>query len=976
MTAVEIDHRQMRYRLFAGNERIKVRGNAFYIRALEQGYLIDYRQEHPTATKEELVRKLAEYHQLLRDKGLSDQIYTGGYKIIAGGLQALADAGFNPGSSFAASALKSLLDPTLGAYFSDLASIEDQITGSWQTYDAMRKLKEQIDYLHERVARIADSDRAFGDARDAFFGDLSGFSVYASDDQFLRDPILATWINSDTIISMLQQHIYNDSDLIALVREQFKNLANRLDAERQARLDATIREAGRYPVSEVGERGTVSVYSAALDEANRAEIVLNAGLSAIRLISALASPADSKLAKDIEIFGTGMIQVMSAVNAYRPTVAGLGLGQALGSLSTVALTGNILGAVMTLLPLFMGSKDPDEAILDELEKLRDDVRRLRDNMGTRFDRIERGLNTVYGDMLYNFDRIIELQTGMGAQIGEIGHALVSLQSKLDELGMRLTEVLEAIQQRELKEQINYALGYRERYHTALPHSDFLHAENQFQFYATNVSLDASSTAPVEQPSHVRNVEIDPALAGQELHRNLGYLTWLASQRFGQPIQPRRLPNPVVWSLAARSYARLIGENTGYASTLTRQPQIRATGAELDQLVREISRPQSGTTNLLFTRLASNYREAVQGLSSALRAEHERVLAGRRVNLFDDVGQAQPALPQQLMMGSVEESGPYVLSTPSNMQPNNLLPASIYTALAAYRVERDNPELTTGFKLDFHETRVVRGQFITNRYATAGITVQARFRFNQNSEWLILKSVSKETFNGVWFSEDRRTPDDRYYAPWVDDIEAQWESSIRPAIEALTPTLNVVNVENVTARTAEYLRAEARRYLTTVSQQLGQPSDLRNAVLDMTGAATLLRAYSQIGFPKALDTDDLFSAMVTGYRSIVCESASAPMISTTFTVANSRFDAPVDHLYDVLWDQPYLSRGVPTPATITLPGEPVGDALISSASARMNLLEERLAVHSRRLSDGQYLEALALVDEVDARLSLAESLIRQ
>jgi hypothetical protein len=980
---VSVDQNRLRYQLFVGNERINVMGNAFWIRAAEQAWMLDYRSQHPDASQEQLVQQLAWYDNLLRQRGLYDGIEKPWYQVISGALQALADAGIDPVSAGGASALRSLMEATLGADLAEYTSVMDQVTGAWQTYGNIQQFNVVVDAILQRVIATADGDRTFGNARDAYFGALSRASVYNTVEQFLADPVLATWINSNAIIDLLQSGAADRAALMQLVRDQFGQLGIKLDDLRNTQIGTMIQNNSTYRVVENGQLGNQQAYAAALAQARQNEQTLVGARAGVYILSTLAGFIDPALGRQVNILGTAGVQIATAINNYLPTIVGLGIGQALTSLSTVVLTGNLLGAVMTLLPLFIDSgPTPEQMIMDEVHRLREDVNRLGQSMNDRFNRIERGLNTIYNDMMTQFDQVIQLLGGISGYLSQMGHTLVTLQSRLDELGQRLYDALDAIQQRDLKEKINYAIGYQDRYNRPLPDSDFIAAENRFQFYATTVSRDSVSTAPVQQFGRVNNIDIDPNLAGSELARNLGYLTWLANSRFGYGIQVRNLPNPLVWSLAGRAYARLIVENPAIAATITPQPGVLGTGAELDALVKQLSAPVNGTTNGLFGQLVNNYKGAAQGVSTLLRNERNLIVNGRAINIFGDAQQPAPVPATPGTMNACWGGAP--LSTPTTM-PLSGLPNPVYSALAGYRAGPGVPLLQTCYEMEVRDTgmRVVAKNM--NELGALDVTVQTRLRLSDSDPWRVVRSVKASS---VWTGTLCTT---YYYSgdTYCNDPEAivarGWDSTYRAKVQAVTPTLDNAAVDGIASTVTGYLRGEAQRYLATVSSRLGQPSDLRNAVTAMTGAATLLRAYTRMAFPKALNADDLMSGMLVGDRSIVSEAPDGPMVSATYQVAALRYQPCAsgqtagctanDHLYQPLWQQPYVTEGLAAPAGVSLPGEPVGDALISSAIARVTVLSDRLAVHSQQLAAGQYAEGLPLFEEVSSRLSLAESLVR-
>ncbi|HEY0637930.1 MAG TPA: hypothetical protein VGD67_09805 [Pseudonocardiaceae bacterium] len=979
---VTLDENRLRYQLFVGNERINVMGNAFWIRAAEQAWLLDYRAEHPEATQEQLVQQLAWYDNLLRQRGLYDGIEKPWYQVIAGTLQALTDAGI-PVASGVTSALRSLMDATLGADLAEFTTTMDQITGAWQTYGNIQQFNTVVDAILQRVVSTADQDRTFGNARDAFFGALSRASVYNTAEQFLADPVLATWINTQAIIDLLQSGSASQEALLTLVRAEFGRIGVKLDELRNGQLATLFQTSGAHPVVENGQRGTAAAHAAAQAQARANEQLIEAARAGVTIVSTLAGFLDPKLGKQVALLGNAAVQIASAINKYLPTIAGLGIGQALTSLSTVVLTGNILGAVMTLLPLFVNAgPTPEQVILQEVQRLREDVQRLGQTMGDRFNRVERGLNTIYNDMMVQFDRVIDLLDGITGYLSQMGHTLVTLQSRLDELGARLWDALDAVQQRDLKEEINYAIGFQRRYNRPLPDADFIRAENRFQFYATTVSRDAVSTAPVQQYGRVGNLDIDPNLAGSELPRNLGYLTWLANYRFGYGIQPRTLPNAAVWSLAARAYARLIAENPAVAATIAPQPAVRGTGAELDALVRQLSQPAAGGTNGLFTQLVANYRAAAQGVSTALRTEHNAVLAGRAVNLFRDAW--QPA-PVPATPGTMETCWGGAPLTAVSTMGHSGLPQPVYSTLAGYRAGPGVPRLATCYSMDVRETHARVFNRNLHQYGAVDVTVQTRLRLSDSDPWRVVRSISAPavwtgTLCTTYFISGETVCDDP-----LPTVTRNWDATYRARVQAVAPVLDNAVVDGIGALVTGYLRGEAQRYLDVVSAKLAQPSELRNTATALTGAATLLRAYTRMAFPRALDADDLMSGMLVGDRSIVSESPDGPMVSATYAVARVRFQpcaagqttgcTGADRLYQPLWQQPYLTEGLPAPAGVTLPGEPVGDALVSSAIARLTVLAERIQVHSQRIAAGEHVESLPLFEEVSARLSLAESITR-
>jgi hypothetical protein len=106
------------------------------------------------------------------------------------------------------------------------------------------------------------------------------------------------------------------------------------------------------------------------------------------------------------VIGSSIVQVADAYTSWTKAVAGLGTLDALTSLSTAAMTGNVISAVLNVVSLFgAGQPTPEQMILEQIGKLREQVSELRSEMHDRFDRVDQQLNTIYTTMQDRFDKI-------------------------------------------------------------------------------------------------------------------------------------------------------------------------------------------------------------------------------------------------------------------------------------------------------------------------------------------------------------------------------------------------------------------------------------------------------------------------------------------------------------------------------------------------------------------------------------------
>ncbi len=131
-------------------------------------------------------------------------------------------------------------------------------------------------------------------------------------------------------------------------------------------------------------------------KAREHQLKLQAADSAIYVLSTLAGFIDADVGHQIDTVAKSALQIGKSLNGWMEAVAGLNGLDKLTSLSTVVMTGNILGAVMNVVSLFGDSEPtPDQMILEEIGKLRQQVDQLRTEMHERFDRIDQELETIY-----------------------------------------------------------------------------------------------------------------------------------------------------------------------------------------------------------------------------------------------------------------------------------------------------------------------------------------------------------------------------------------------------------------------------------------------------------------------------------------------------------------------------------------------------------------------------------------------------
>jgi X-X-X-Leu-X-X-Gly heptad repeat protein len=370
---------------------------------------------------------------------------------------------------------------------------------------------------------------------------------------------------------------------------------------------------------------------------------LNAAQSAVYLASTLIGFADPKLGKQIGGVGQAAIQVYQAVNQAIPAIAKA--GDALTSaLSTVVMTGNVLSAVMNFVPLFVDmGPTPDEMILNQINRLSEQVDALGHTMNDRFDRVDSELGAIYSTLTNGLGTIATQLNKIDDGIKTLRAGQIEFDRSLHQFESNLYEVVADAAGRELWVEINKSIGYREATGgQVMPFSQYFDHSSFFYTWAVNAAFDSVATGPSTR-------DYDEAAFTRELARpfeqNLNYLANLAD-RWGVPsIRPAagKLPNPEQWALGALAYAQLASEWPAYARRVTkrRTDEIIAAG----ELVRAASR-RVATNRALFDHAFTAYRSHIDPCWHGFTACKQHF-----VSKSASIPSAQPISPLRLSQAS-------------------------------------------------------------------------------------------------------------------------------------------------------------------------------------------------------------------------------------------------------------------------------------------------------------------------------------
>lgn len=616
----------------------------------------------------------------------------------------------------------------------------------------------------------------------------------------------------------------------------------------------------------------------ALAEAEAAEhqLKLNAIQSSLFIAYTLADVIDPEFGYQLATVGNATLQVAESLRGWMNAVAGLGTLGKIGSLSTVVMTGNVLGAVMNVVGLFGASgPTPEQMILEEIGKLRQQVDQLRTEMHSRFDRIDEELNTIYATMQDRFN-LVDVQLGkLNGKLDEVQKTLVTLDLKLSRIERNNFEFLDALGRRPLLEAINGSLGYQQRTGVPMPYQpEFVSFENVLHGWATIHAFDALAAGPTQRDTSDGQVLAE--LNAYPLDSNINYLNgWLTAH--GLPaIADERLASPRDWLFANRAYTQLALEWPEHMQRIDpqRQAALDEIGAEVEAAMKNISTitTMTGTVGntLLFSNVFTYYQDKLGQVDASIAAIETNYLAELRAALqqaepFDLYGGVNQALTYQtpevttMTCGDVAGHGSY----PATNNLKTLIPNFNLYNLAEY--------------LGLGEFSACLSDEWLDEYEHCDIDFEPPFERNCFMRGTH-RGVLTVTFKGVpimrqsFLGGDEVVADDLLRSKWTSNLYKQLFETL-PGTDQPTPEVAAQQLALLNATTllveqwlADHQQALYGRLLNDLTN-----GALRTRIGELAGGKMLLDSFVTLGFSRAVNDDELLHAMLYGNQQLVEDS---------------------------------------------------------------------------------------------------------
>ncbi len=759
------------------------------------------------------------------------------------------------------------------------ASKMAQVAQSAQRYGLGQRLEQLETDILQRAYECAKANPAVAKVYDQRHSSTTKSSVNAS-----AREIVAQNPNLPVLKEILDQVGENGSITLSL------NQLNDLSRSEFAKINAGIGEIKEALVEIDKQQGEILDYLKdeakqrklnAENEARAAahKLRLDALNSSVYLLSTFTGFIDAERGKEIAVVGKAAVQVYASVTEW---MRGLSKLDKVGaSLSTVVLTGNLLGAVMGVVSLIGDAgPTPEQMILEEIGKLRQQVNELRTEMHDRFDRIDQGLNTIYTGMMVRFNQI-DVQLGkLTAKVQEIQQGLTELDTKLSRIERNNFELINALGRRELVEAVNLGLGYQERTGVPMPFTpDFDQFANKLYTWATFNAYDPVATGPSERD--YRDAAVLTELRAYPLDANLNYLNgWLQSR--GVPgISNKPLPSPRDWLFATRAYTQLGVEWPAHMQTMVqnapqRHEQLAQISTDMEAAIHNISTltTLTGTVGneLLMSTVSSYYQEKLDRINVELEAAEALFVS--------ELGQNLQQATTINLFGGIEQPLTYKAPEAKEMTCNG-----------------EHSSLPAPNTLEAHIPNF-------NRYNLASYLGLGRLKSCATGEWVEVIERCEETPSGgevckeygrhkallvVYFNDVMimRQSITNSGAPVLivgagaNPTRSMWSrgANFQQQFAALS-TLDTPSAEEAAAQAALLTKTSAdlavqlaayQRIFAARTASSLREGPLRAAANELAGGKLLLDSFITLGFAHALEKDDFLKAMLNGREQLLGDS---------------------------------------------------------------------------------------------------------
>lgn len=912
----EIDPTAMDNAVFSAYMRATAKSEADFVKSVvSSAEMLDWRVLNPQATKDQL---FDHYLWVARHREEASTAFSGLWERSEHEMLAwtIADLPHAPQAEYRGPTVSVLVAAMTGRDAERMSPrIKDRLTANEQYFDGERRYSEAPGLVWAAVANRARQDPVFKQVWDGEIGAAHKWVSATDSAQTMSDhPMLSMYYDLPSILSKKNDPVAVKQEVINQVAE----LGKGINREYSKIIDVIKEAAGKnVPGAPPKPDEKVPVEKAEDEQKQRQDVIdgIKAGFDGLSYIAGALGQHD--FAQQVMKVGEAGSKFATASNKL------LSFMQTAGEISgfaTAAAMGNFAGALISVVSMFTaGPPSIEQVILSQIAELRKEVQRLGRDMNARFDQIDSRLKEVYGKLAAEFERTNARVEEVRLIAKDIASNVLHHQARTQAIGEATLDAIADMERDKLLEWANLGVDYsRAHQGDPIPKQTFVDAENIFNAYGTQNTTSAAYVVPEgrytteqEAVSTLLKLYGDPTKSFGPTGA-IRFLAWYANESKlapGFPVPPSgKIANPAVWALAANAYTLMTDQNRAMAATSVarwRADDVITVGKDIQNAIQQFvlyGQVEPGKASLLYQNLMTKYRVAMRDFLNSLRVHENAARDGKKYELFGNYEQAIPADHGMPVAADMPHcSGLSTLpriKTPANATGLDLSPAVMFARYLRFKSDMPEPAYTPCYSAQWVNTRVetgtdpLTGKRITVKFGDLQISARQFMVWTPTTglvEARRMSAVVKKNVEIQFCMWDGPTGP-RACKPIEERSEHEeaakgWEPEFRQAFEKTAKPENIPDLARSDGLgkifTGEYLDKRKGTYYKKVSESLDTAP-----ARDVDFAVQLLRAYTEVGLSRVLESDDQMKALLYGERQLY----STPLLKQLFGKAKANYES--------------------------------------------------------------------------------------